>query len=115
MSHPPNASNAAVEDRKITHYLLDPTQPLGGGKAKFFLAKGFTQANWANLKAALLDHARRNEVSRQVGNRYGDKYEVRCTIDTPDGTDPCIVSVWIIQSTNASPRFVTAYPNADAC
>ena len=40
MSLLPNAANATLDDTKITHYLLDPSHPIGGGKAKFFLSCG---------------------------------------------------------------------------
>src|SRR5438552_4701525 len=56
MSLLPNAANATLNDQKITQYLLDSSHPVGAGKAKFFMARGFTQANWVDLKRALLDH-----------------------------------------------------------
>jgi hypothetical protein len=54
MSLLPNAANAALDDAKIVDYLLEPSHPVGGGKAKFFLSRGFTRANWMELKRALL-------------------------------------------------------------
>jgi len=107
----PNAVNATLDDRKITHYLLDPTNPKGAGKAKFFTARGFARANWAALKSALLDHPQMNQVKNLTANRHGEMYEISCAIDTPDGMNPCIISVWIIQPSDPFPRFVTAYPN----
>jgi hypothetical protein len=45
MSQLPGAGAAAVDDRKITKYLLDPTHPKGGsGKAKFFWRFGYSLA-----------------------------------------------------------------------
>ena len=111
MSRLPNAANATLDDAKITHYLLDLSHPLGGGKARFFLARGFTQAKWTELKAALLDHPQQNQISSQTTNRHGESYVISCSLVTPDGTNPCVLSVWDIQPSDPYPRFVTAYPN----
>ncbi|MBV9734399.1 MAG: hypothetical protein JO209_00715 [Acidisphaera sp.] len=40
---------------------------------------------------------------------FGIKYVVRCVLTTPDGRDPCVLSVWIDDAVGR-PRFVTAYP-----
>lgn len=110
MSVLPHAANATLEDQKITHYLLDPANPNNTGKAKFFMACGFTQANWGQLKAALLNHPQTNPISNQTANQHGEKYEISCSLITPDATNPCIISIWIIQPSDPFPRFVTAYP-----
>ena len=62
MAQVPNVGNATLDDRKITKYLLDDTHPQNQGKAKFFNLFGFTQANWQELRKALLDHPRNNAV-----------------------------------------------------
>jgi hypothetical protein len=111
MSILPQAANATLDDRKITHYLMDLTNPSGVGKPKFFMARGFTRSNWVQLKRALLEHPHRNQVSDQKTNRHGEKYKVRCSLLNPDNTNPCVVSIWIIQPSDPFPRFVTAYPS----
>jgi hypothetical protein len=54
----PNVQSATVPERKVTHYLLNPAHPAGGGKAWFFLRFGFSVADWQKLAEALLRHAR---------------------------------------------------------
>jgi hypothetical protein len=105
----PGAANATLDDTKITGYLLDPTHPLGASKERFFTAFGFSLANWQVLKTALLAHPIHNLVAAQSASAWGAKYEVQCSLTTPDQRNPCIVSVWIIEPGN-DPRFVTAYP-----
>lgn len=56
------ADLAAVPEKKITHYLLNPAHPAGGSKAAFFLRFGFTAPEWSQLAHALLRHAGENEV-----------------------------------------------------
>jgi hypothetical protein len=89
----PGVTTATLDDAKIIQYLLNPDHSIGAAKEKFFAAHGFSLAHRGALKEALLAHPRNNPVSGQFTNRYGTKYEVRCSLRTPDGRDPCIVSV----------------------
>jgi hypothetical protein len=111
MSQLPNAANAIVADQKITDYLLNHSHPQGAGKAKFFEAFGFTPANWTELKTALLQHALTNPVTRQTTTPFRVKYVVSCSIPTPDGRNPCILSIWVIEPPDVEPRLLTAYAN----
>jgi hypothetical protein len=111
MSQLPRVANAILEDRKITQYLLNTVHPIGAAKAQFFMSFGFSPANWAELKSALLQHPQKNPVSSQSSNPFGQKFEVSCSLVAPDGRNPCIISIWIIESPDLNPRFITAYPN----
>jgi len=111
MSQLPRVANAILDDLKITRYLLSTGHPTGASKAKFFTSFGFSPGNWAELKSALLNHPRNNPVTGQASSPFGQKFEVSCSLAAPDGRNPCIISVWIIEPPDASPRFVTAYPN----
>jgi hypothetical protein len=109
MSQLPNSSAATIDDTKITQYLLNTTHPTGSGKAKFFNAFGYSHSNWLDFKRALLDHPQMHSVTSQTSTGYGEKYTVSCSIKTPYGLNPCIISVWIIEPSDPAPRFVTAY------
>ena len=109
MAQVPNIGNASLDDQKITKYLLDDTHPQNQGKAKFFNLFGFTQANWQDLRKALLDHPHNNAVVFQITFQYGEIYEVSCSLVSPDGRNPCIRSFWAIEPPNLKPKFVTAY------
>jgi hypothetical protein len=112
MSQLPGVANAILDDAKITDYLLAPSHStLAAGKAKFFLGHGFSQRDWRELKTALLDHPQANPVTGQAKTPFGEKYEVSCSLVTPDGRNPCVISVWIVEPPDPNPRFVTAYPN----
>jgi hypothetical protein len=108
----PNLGRAILDDTKITQYLLNDRHPQNQGKAAFFLAFGFTLANWQELRTALLDHPSSNPVARQSIFAYGTMYEVRCSINSPDGRNPCVRSFWAVEQPSADPRFITAYPAA---
>ena len=112
MSQLPRVANAILDDRKITHHLLRTVHPTGPSKAKFFMPFGFSPGNWAELKSALLNHPQNNPVTSQTSNPFGQKFEVNCSLVAPDGRNPCIISVWIIEQPDPNPRFVTAYPKS---
>ncbi len=104
--------NWAVSEQKIRRYLLNINHPIGGAKAQFLLARGFSVARWRDLGAALRDHPVNNPVESEQDTEFGRKVTVRCQISTPDGSNPCIRTVWMIEP-ETSPRLVTAYPTAD--
>jgi hypothetical protein len=72
---------------------------------------GFSPADAAALKQALLDHPVNNPVTRYFTTPHGEKFEVSCSLATPDCRNPCIISVWIVEPYDPNPRFVTAYAN----
>ena len=109
MSTLPNADKAIVDARKITHYLLVAEHPDNGGKARFFTAGGFGQHNAEVFRTALQDHPVVNEVLSVSRSEFGAKDVVQCSLVTPDGRNPCVVTAWIDDGAGA-PRFVTAYP-----
>ncbi|HVH78069.1 MAG TPA: hypothetical protein VM782_01655 [Stellaceae bacterium] len=112
MSQLPRVTHAFLDDAKVSDYLLNPNHsPQAAGKEKFFTAHGFSRAAVDQLKRALLDHARRNQISGALTTAFGEKYEVSCQLTTPDGRNPCVISVWIVEPPDLNPRFVTAYPN----
>jgi hypothetical protein len=106
----PNAATATAADAKFRDYLLDASHPMNGGKAAFFQLFGFSRATWYVLKTALLDHPHANPVSATVQTQWGDTFEVVCRCQSPDGRNPCVKSVWVIEPISPDPKFVTAYP-----
>jgi hypothetical protein len=112
MSLLPNAAGAKIPDAKISRYLLDPNHSVqAAAKVRFFEAYGFSRTHWRELRQALLDHPRLNSVTARIATSFGEKYEVSCSLATPDGRNPCIISVWITEPADPDPRLVTAYPN----
>jgi len=111
MSQLPRVANATLADAKITRYLLNPAHPTGAAKARFFVLFGFSLGNWRELKSALLEHPHHHPITDRTSSPFGETFEVSCSLVTPDGRNPCIISVWIIEPPNPNPRFITAYPN----
>jgi filamentous hemagglutinin len=98
-----------VETNKITAYLLNDNHPDGGRKSKFFKAFGFSEQKWEALRFALLKHPLTADlVDTDTSSEYGQKNVYECRIETPDGRDPCIRTVW--QQSHEGWRLITAYP-----
>lgn len=65
-----------VRRDKVTRYLLDPASREGGGKARFFMAFGFSSDDPNALIAALHEHGGANPTTDSWDDRWGRDYEV---------------------------------------
>lgn len=104
----PSLQLAIAEERKLRDYLLSESRT--EGKAAFFVKFGFAAADWEILREALLLHASTNEVASAIRSPHGVKYIVEGALHTPDGRNPEVRAVWIIENGTVGPRLVTAYP-----
>lgn len=109
MTKIPDYQNAYMQASKLLDYLLDPNHRKGASKARFFFGCGFTRQRWNQLAGALTGHVQANDYTSAKQTRFGAIYVVQCVLRTPDGTDPCIRSVWEVRS-GEHPRLITAYP-----
>lgn len=106
----PNAHALRVDREKVVAYLLSHEHPDGRAKALFFERVGFEAEAWETFAAALRAHGRTHEVATVVESRFGTRYIVDGKLTSPDGRNPLIRTVWIVEKTQATPRLVTAYP-----
>lgn len=106
----PNAHLTRIDQEKITDYLLSSTNPRGKAKADFFSSFGFSLSDWEQLAEALRRHATTQAVARVVETTYGPRYHVDGEMDTPDGRNPLLRTVWQIDPGTDYPRFITAHP-----
>jgi filamentous hemagglutinin len=105
-----NIAGVVADARKITDYLLNEDHADGRPKARFFKGFGFTLEDWRTLQSALEAHPSLNPVKESRSTRWGTKYIVECNFPTPDGRDPCILTVWLQAEPGAPAVLVTAYP-----
>lgn len=106
----PNRANAYVSPKKLREYLLSDTHPVGRFKAKVFTSVGFTERHIDRLREGLLAIAYTNEVRERTQGGYGEKYVLDGALPAPHGTLLQVRTVWIIDTGEVVPRFVTAYP-----
>lgn len=105
----PNAARAIVVEAKLTRYLLDLSSKSGWGKAKYFLARGFTLENWYVFREALLRHALEHEVSMREEREDGTIYILNGEMRMPNGRSDHVRSVWMIDRGKHRPRLISAY------
>jgi hypothetical protein len=109
LSQLPNAATAGVDAAKVRDYLLNTGNLQNRGKAGQFGQSGFRRDGWQALADALRVHAMTNHVVQTAPSPHGVKYVVQCNLQSPDGRNPCLRSVWIIDTGGQRPRLVTAY------
>ena len=106
----PNANRAIVNREKITEYLLCSAHPDGYSKSVFFAQFGFTLERWKIFAESLCNHGATHKVAKVVESAYGTRYSIDGSIKTPDGRNPKVRTVWIIEKHAVIPRLITAYP-----
>ncbi|MEM9162437.1 MAG: DUF6883 domain-containing protein [Cyanobacteria bacterium P01_F01_bin.4] len=106
----PNHPQAYIQPKKLTGYLLSETHAIGKAKAKFFRSLGFNNANVDALEQALLNLAKTQAVYETTTTVHGAKYIIIGPIETPSGRTVTIFTVWIIDTGEDAPRFITARP-----
>ena len=105
----PDSDGAWVEEKKVRDYQLTVDHPDGGPKAAYFMRRGFAPGAWQVMRDALVKQGVSNPVVKTTKNRFGKRYIVECICATPDGSNPCIRSVWEVASDDARPRLITAH------
>jgi hypothetical protein len=98
----PNAHHVQIDPTKLTYLLTT-------GKAKFFILHGFDLHNPQALEIALREHPVRNQIESTSRTLHGVKYIIRCSMASPDGRDPCALTVWIVDAGQTEARLVTGY------
>ncbi|MBU2581577.1 MAG: hypothetical protein KJ622_07650 [Alphaproteobacteria bacterium] len=106
----PNIDEAVVETAKISDYLLSESHPQGSTKAQYFMRFGFDASRPEEFQAAIMLHAKHNEVTASERNRFGVKHVIEGPLETPDGRNPVVRSIWFIAENEAAPRLVTVVP-----
>jgi hypothetical protein len=62
------------------------------------------------LAGALRGHAQENPVAETLQDADGVTYVIEGGLKTPSGRQPGVRSVWLVETGELAPRFITAYP-----
>jgi hypothetical protein len=106
----PNVDQAIVADEKLTDYLMNHTHPRGGPKARFLERFGFSVDRPHELRAAFLAHANQNDISASRDNDFGTIFEIEGELPSPDGRNPQVRTVWMLDTGATAPRLITMVP-----
>lgn len=110
----PEAQRAVIAPDKIRDYLLSTSHRVGRFKAPFFATLGYTNADWRRLEQDLLNLAASADAEPGRESPYGQKYEIRGTLNGPSGKSATVLTVWIVRFESDVPQFVTAFPGENA-
>ena len=108
----PNCEKAYIPSAKLYNYLLSTSHSAGKGKAKFFRKFGFDKYNANALKIGLLSIAQAEEVLNITTTPFGVKYLIDGSLLTPLGITINVRTIWIVETGEDAPRFVTAIPRS---
>ena len=102
------AATAQSVNDKLQRYLLEPTHPDGGSKAKWFeQALGYMKANMESLaKQIVFDESK---AIPTVLTQYGQKYQQVIGITGANGKQIDVPFIWI-RNLDGVVRLVTAIP-----
>jgi len=106
----PNRENAYVRSEKLTQYLLSESHTTGKSKARYLRAVGFDETNIDLLRQGLLLIAKSFDVINTVTTSHGEKFVIEGEFQAPNGSLIRLRTIWIIDTGQTQPRFVTAYP-----
>jgi hypothetical protein len=106
----PNWENAYIQPQKLTGYLLSETHEVGRSKARLLRAFGFNDSNVDMLEEELLKIVHTQDVIEVLTTSHGTKYVIDGEIKTPLERTLKLRTVWIIDTGETEPRFVTARP-----
>ena len=101
--------NVIISPDKLLRYLLLPLEE--NDKFAFLAAAGYTLANWQVLDCDLQHLAQMHEISDIETSPYGIKYEVRGTLQGPNGSTLYVVTIWITLGATGETRLVTLFPD----
>ena len=103
-------STVIIEDAKIRDYLLSLEHRVGAAKARFFIGHGFEPDEIETFADALRKHVIDNGVGDPIDTGFGTKWISEGPLSCPDGENPSVRSVWLLDSNGIVPRLVSAYP-----
>lgn len=93
----PNADQASIDDRKFTEYLFNEDSKTGYSKGKIIAERfGYSKSNYQSFKEDIIQRGGQYPVIYKGGNGYGDKYEQKMIMYTPEGKPYNFVAGWFV-------------------
>jgi len=99
-----------IDDRKFTHYALNPNSPRGKNKAVVFeKVLGFTKDNYAELLIQIENKALHADATLHSEDKYGKRYTVDLLIEGTQGQQATVRTGWLVSSEDDKAHLVTIY------
>jgi hypothetical protein len=104
----PNADRAIIPEAKLRDYILNPDHARNQGKARLFMALGYSRQDWARLETDIRQQHLAADAIELTKNDYGRKWAIEAPLRGPNG-EATIRTVWIVDFQSGVPRLLTAY------
>jgi len=109
MSRLPNAELAYVPMEKLVNYALSKNHPVGKHKAVVFeTVLGITAEDAEFLRDKILEAVLVNDAAPTRRDVFGSRFQVEFDLER-DGRVACIITAWILETDEISPRMTTCY------
>lgn len=99
-----------IAPEKLRDYLLSPGHKRGGSKSEFFAALGYNSERWDEMERHLREQHLELDAEPIESTDWGILYAIVGPLTGPVGERAIVRSIWIIETGQETPRFVTAYP-----
>ena len=104
-----NADRAIIDARKLSDYVLNPSNPVGRHKARVLAAAlGFDRSNIRLLIEELRRGVVAHDAERGLVDEYGARYRVDMSVRGPKGT-ATLRTAWIYRTGSDVPELVTLH------
>jgi len=104
----PNAENAVIPIEKFTEYALNPEKDENKAIA-FELALGYNIDNAHKLIEQIREKLLKFPAKEKGNIGYGNRYEIIMDIKGENGKTAKVLTGWIIDVSNGSPRLTTIH------
>lgn len=107
----PQGREAVVKRDKLVHYMLDPSHPRGGSKARRWdEVLGYRRQHSEELRRALSDAASSGTVKHcRPARPVGLTWTVDLVLTGPNGQTATVRSLWHTLAPGAAPRLTSAW------
>ena len=106
----PNIAQAVISREKLEGYILNVEHRRGGHKARLLAQFGYTADNWRRLEYDIRRCIMDAEIETTRATMYGTRYEIVGLLNTPNGRDLRVRTVWQTDAGTNVPRLITLYP-----
>jgi Domain of unknown function (DUF6883) len=112
MAQLPGGDRAVIPPEKLRDYVLCPDHLTGQHKARVFQsALGIRRDDWEYLRDQIVAGLKTASVGEVRSSFHGFLYAVPMLVEGLNGETHEVVTAWIIEEGDATPRLTTAYVN----
>jgi hypothetical protein len=105
------STEAIIATTKLTEYLL--VWKPENDKSQWLEKAGYTVDNWQQLENDLRIQILPLDLTYIETTRFGQLYQIIGIINSPNGRELSVRTIWMIEHESGLTKFITMYPNKD--